>query len=171
MADAGLLSRAVYRVRQVVIGVRPALRAGEVATVRVLLNEQERVLFTSMEPRDRRHSVDMLLWLRARMSASHALEIATLLHDVGKGRLRLHERVAFVLLGALGGEFRVRLAAESAPGFRGAMWRLEHHAALGAAQLAGCSSERVRWLVAHHTDEAPPADEELQWLIAADNAC
>lgn len=171
MAEAGLLSRAVYRIRQVVIGVRPALRAGEVASVRALLNDQERSCFTSMDARDRRHSMDMLLWLRARTTPSRALKVAALLHDVGKGRLRLHERVAFVLFGALPGDVRVRLAAEHASGFRGAMWRLEHHAALGAAQLEGCSSERVRWLVAHHTDADPPADEELQWLIAADSAC
>jgi len=162
-------------VRQVLLGLRPALRAGEVASVRALLSEPERVLFMTMDARDRRHSMDMLLWLRARMAASGglpstALEVATLLHDVGKGRLRLAERVAFVLLGALGEARRERWCVEG-EGFRGALWRLRHHARLGAEQVAGTSTERVRWLVAHHTDAVPPDDEELRWLMAADDAC
>jgi len=157
-------------VRQVLLGLRPALRAGEVASVRALLSEDERVLFMTMDARDRRHSMDMLLWLRARTTPSMPLEVATLLHDVGKGRPRLVERVAFVLLGALGGTRRDRWCVEGG-GFRGALWRLRHHARLGAARIAGTSTERVRWLVAHHTDALPPDDEELRWLMAADDAC
>jgi hypothetical protein len=169
------VARAAYRVRQVLIGLRPALRAGEVASVRTLLSEDERALFLGMHARDRRHSMDMLLWLRARMPASAgqpstALEVATLLHDIGKGRLRLVERVAFVLLGALGEARRDRWCVEGGA-FRGALWRLRHHARLGAARLDGVSTERVRWLVAHHSDALPPDDEELRWLMAADDAC
>lgn len=160
----------MYRVRQVLLGLRPALRAGEVATVRALLSESERALFMTMDARDRRHSMDMLLWLRARTHPSPALEVAALLHDVGKGRLRLAERVAFVLLGLPGEALRDRLAVEDG-GFRGALWRLRHHAHLGADRLAGVSAERVRWLVAHHTDTVPPEDEELRRLMAADDAC
>lgn len=163
-------SRAAYRVRQVLLGLRLALRAGEVASVRALLSEDERVLFMTMDARDRRHSMDMLLWLRARTTPSMPLEVATLLHDVGKGRLRLVERVAFVLLGALGGARRDAWCVEG-DGFRGALWRLRHHARLGAERVAGTSTERVCWLVAHHTDALPPDDEELRWLMAADDAC
>ena len=138
--------------------------------MRALLREDARALFLGMDARDRRHSMDMLLWLRARGHASTALEVATLLHDVGKGRLRLVERVAFVLLGALGAARRDRWCVEGA-GFRGALWRLRHHARLGGERLAGTSTERVRWLIAHHTDALPPDDEELRWLMAADDAC
>jgi hypothetical protein len=164
-----------YRVRQVLLGLRPVLRAGEVAAVRTLLSEDERALFVTMDARDRRHSMDMLLWLRARMPASGgqpsaALAVAALLHDVGKGRLHLAERVAFVLLGVLGEARRDRWCVEGG-GFRGALWRLRHHARFGAERLAGTSTERVRWLVAHHADAWPPDDEELRWLMAADDAC
>lgn len=169
MASGGP-ARVAYRVRQVLLGLRPALRAGEAASVRALLSEDERVLFLGMDARDRRHSVDMLLWLRARTQPSMALEVAALLHDVGKGRLRLVERVAFVLLGLLGEARRDRVAIEGG-GFRGALWRLRHHARLGAERLTDASTERVRWLVAHHTDPLPPDDEELRWLMAADDAC
>lgn len=162
--------RAAYRVRQVLLGFRPALRAGEVAAVHALLSEPERALFMAMDARDRRHSMDMLIWLRARTRPSPALEVATLLHDVGKGRLRLAERVAFVLLGVLGEARRDRLCAEGG-GFRGALWRLRHHARLGAARLEGGAGERVCWLVAHHTDAPLPDDEDLRWLVAADDAC
>lgn len=176
MADGSRLARAAYRVRQVLLGFRPALRAGEVAAVRALLNDEERALFTSMDARDRRHSVDMLLWLRDRTAPSPTLEVAALLHDVGKGRLRLHERVAFVLLGVVLPRWRSRLGTPEARGLAGgarrALWRLEHHGALGAERLRRCSSARVCWLVEHHTDAvAPPTDKELQWLIAADDAC
>lgn len=169
MTDGGP-RRAAYRVRQVLLGLHPALRAGEVASVRALLNERERALFMAMDARDRRHSMDLLLWLRGRTQPAAALEVAALLHDVGKGRLRLVERVAFVLIGVLGEATRERWAAEG-DGFRGALWRLRHHARLGAERLEGVSAERVRWLVAHHTDASPPDDEELRWLMAADEAC
>ena len=96
---------------------------------------------------------------------------AALLHDVGKGRVRAAERIAFVLLGAVGFGARQRLANPGGEGFRTAIWRLEHHATLGAERLRDISRPRVVWLVERHTDADPPPDEELRWLLAADNAC
>ena len=53
-----------------------------------------------------------------------------------------------------------------------ALWRLEHHAALGAQRLTGISDPRVVSLVASHLEPgADSADEDLQWLRAADSAC
>jgi hypothetical protein len=172
LARIRLLSRSMYRVRQMSLGVRPALRASEVVIVHERLSAAERALFMAMEPRDRRHSMDMVLWLRAHgPTPSASLEAGTLLHDAGKGRLRLIERVLFVLAGVAGSGFRSRLGREGERGLRGALWRLEHHAALGAGRLEGISTERVQWLVAHHTDAAPPGDDELARLMAADEAC
>jgi putative nucleotidyltransferase with HDIG domain len=157
-------------VRQFARGLRPALDPDEARAVRTLLSATEFQLFAAMDARDRRHSMDMVHWLRARTEPSTALLAAALLHDVGKGRLRAWERAAFVLLGPLPGGARARLARRGG-GPRDALWRLEHHARLGAELLAAAgASPRIVELVAHHT-EPGPAGGELGWLRAADAAC
>lgn len=143
-----------------------------------LLTAEECALFLAMEPRDRRHSMDMVRWLRAHPAVSGPTSdevlAAALLHDIGKGRLRVWDRVAFVLLGGVdrmrGSRLRARLAEQGGGRFRDALWRLEHHARLGAERLGG-ARPRVTWLVAHHTDLDPPAGEDLALLMAADAAC
>ncbi len=159
----------LYRVRQFVRGFRPALAADDIALVKSTLTEPQRALFMAMEPRDRRHSVDVARWLLARTPPSADLLVAALLHDVGKGGLRVCDRVAFVLLGPV--RLRGRLASPEAGRFRQALWRLQHHAALGAARLDGLAGERAVWLVARHTDASDGGDRELRWLMAADSAC
>jgi hypothetical protein len=139
--------------------------------MRSLLNERERALFVAMEPRDRRHSMDMVHWLRARTAASPELLAAALLHDVGKGDLLVVDRIAFVLLGRVSASLRSRVASSEGMRFRRALWRLEHHARLGADRLSGVSCERVLALVESHLDAGAGADEELHWLMAADSAC
>lgn len=177
MASAPV-TRAQYRARQFFRGFRTTLTAGEIATMRALLTDEERALFLVMTPRDRRHSMDMVHWLHAHGAAaapaSGEVLAAALLHDIGKGRLWVWDRVAFVLLGAVdayrGGGLRARLAVEDGGRFPHALWRMEHHARLGAERLGG-SRPSVAWLVAHHTDLAAPASVDLALLMAADAAC
>lgn len=168
---------AAYRSGQFFRGFRWALQPDEVSRVCSLLNDRERLLFSAMQGRDRRHSMDMVRWLeREAASGGHApsreLLTAALLHDVGKGSLIVWDRVAFVLLGAC--SLRVRRSVEREQGRRWqqALWRLEHHARLGADLLerAG-SSPRVIELVRRHKDADAGSDEELRALIAADGAC
>lgn len=141
----------LYRVHQFLRGFRTTLAPDEIALVRAHLTGAEQALFTAMEPRDRRHSVDLMHRLGA--GASAELLAAALLHDVGKGRLCVWDRVAFVLLGALGRGVRERLEAQRGGHFSRALWRLEHHARLGAALLEGIGTHpRVVSLVARHTD-------------------
>ncbi|MEZ4553081.1 MAG: HD domain-containing protein [Dehalococcoidia bacterium] len=142
-----------------------------------LLSERERLLFVAMQGRDRRHSMDMVAWLERQRVADGAhpstdLLVAALLHDVGKGPLAVSDRVAFVLLGAVSTRFRRSLEREHGPRWRRALWRLEHHARLGADRLQQAGANpRVVDLVRRHKDLDAGADEELRALIAADGAC
>jgi len=182
----GWEQRTIYRARQFFLGFRSSLSIDEAEEARALLAEPELLLFTEMEARDRRHSFDMAHWLRERMpppGPEPALLRAVLLHDVGKGRLQVVERVLFVLLGAVSPRLRDALSRQHGPHPLPALWRLRQHAALGAERLAAVGTDaRVRTLVARHTESLHartpgmgPGDEvlerELAWLMAADEAC
>jgi hypothetical protein len=167
--------RLLYRARQLLLGFRASLDPAETVLAQRLLSERELVLFSSMQARDQRHSMDMLRWLRARATPSPDLEAAALLHDVGKRGLRAWDRVAYVLLAALSVRLLDAAASERGPGPRRALWVLRHHAELGARLLEGAGARsRVVELVRRHKDALPPApggDEELRLLIEADGAC
>ncbi|MCY4640884.1 MAG: HD domain-containing protein [Chloroflexi bacterium] len=170
------LRRAGYRVRQVAWGLRSAIAPVDREAVRGLLSAAELALFDAMQPRDRAHAVRTLRWLdRAGGPGSAArreVRVAALLHDVGKGRLALWHRVAYVLLAALPGSPLDRLCRRGR-GARDALWRLRHHDRLGGALLreAG-SAPRVVDLVERHLTPATAAraagDLDLAALIEAD---
>ncbi len=168
-----------YRTGQVLLSLRPAPAPSEVVEARKLLSEAELACFVAMEPRDRRHSLDVMRRVRERSSvggghASRDLLAAALLHDVGKGRLLLCDRAAFVLLNALSERLGDALAVEHGMRWRRALWRIRHHARLGAARLVDAGSRPpVVELVARHIAakrEGAGGDRELALLIAADDA-
>ncbi len=168
-----------YRVGQVFLSLRSAATPPAIAELRELLSEAELACFVAMTPRDRHHSLDVMRRVRERSSAGGApasrdLLAAALLHDVGKGRLMLRDRVAFVLLYAVSERLGDALGTERGPRWRRALWRIRHHARLGAAQLTEAgSSARVVELVARHIvakREGTGGDRELALLIAADDA-
>lgn len=163
------LARARYRVYQFTHGLRPFLAPREIEAVRARLSPAEFVLFLHAEARDQRHSFDLFEALRAE-GADEASLTAALVHDVGKGPLRTWHRVAFVLLRALAPALEDRLAAERGSAWRQALWRLRHHAALGAGLLqAAGSAPRVVELVRRHTGAPPPDDAALARFIALDD--
>jgi putative nucleotidyltransferase with HDIG domain len=176
-----------YRAGQFFRGLHARLSPSEIASVRSLLSPAELRLFLAMEPRDRRHSMDVLRWLEVTAGSdkpSEALRKAALLHDVGKGRMRVWDRVAYVLMEGvsprlvdfLGSPERPEPGAGGGTRWRRALWRLRHHAELSARVLSEAGTDQqVVALVAAHIGDRPGAaaaassiDPELARLVEAD---
>jgi hypothetical protein len=155
--------RPLYRSRQALHALRPRIEDGELALARQTLSQAEARLFFAMERRDQRHALEV-----ARRLCEHtddgAVLVAALLHDCGKGRVPLWLRVLNVLSPGA-----VRLLAAEGSGWRGAAYRLRHHAELGAAMAreAGCGETTVRLILGHIE---PEEAWQYELLVAADDA-
>lgn len=164
-----LATRARYRARQYAKGLRARVTPEEAATVRALLTPAEQALFLTMQRRDQRHSLDLHRALAAEGATRDAL-VAALLHDVGKGRLHDWQRVLFVLLEAVRPGLGRPLEAATGPAWRTGLWRLRHHARLGAERLAEVgTAPRVVEIVAAHTARLPVADAEIARFVEWDS--
>lgn len=165
-------SRAIYRSRQFFGSVRPRVDAALRDEAFRLLGEPQRALFSSMTVRDQQHCLAVYRRLRASFQGKDHndsdLLVAALLHDAGKGRIALWQRVAYVLLAATAPRAIDRLARPGkGPGWRQALHRCRHHPALGAelARDAGCSPDTVALI-----REDASAGEALAALHAADES-
>ena len=168
-APSDLLPDLAGHVRRFVRGFRGALSPAELHTARELLGPAEWELFAALQGRERRHALDIVLWLRTHAAPSDELLRAALVHNVGKGPLHLHERVIYVLLERLSPRLLRRLADPDGRGLRSALVRLREHAGRSAERLAEAgSSARVQALVRQHHDAPAGGDRELAWLIEAD---
>ena len=158
------MARARYRTLQVVHALRPQIDDADLEYARSLLDEAQRDLFFTMEPRDQRHALEVASRLRPQTD-NHDLLTAALLHDCGKGAVPVWLRI----LNVLSPDALRRLAAENGPSWRRAAYRLAHHARLGARLAAGtgCNATTVRLI----RGEAEPDEEPLLALLyAADDA-
>jgi putative nucleotidyltransferase with HDIG domain len=176
-ASRSPLARAIYRGAQCFRGFVTVVDPDDARAVAALLSPQELQLFLAQRPRDRRHAVLTMRHLERIATAgastpSEELLTAALLHDIGKGPLHVGDRVLYVLLEALSPTLVDRFADEHASRLRSALWRLRHHASLGAAQLiaAGSAPRVVELIVAHHLPATLEGDHELAWLLAADES-
>ena len=163
-------ARAVYRGRQFFGALRPRIDAGLRTEAFGPLRESERRLFEAMTRRDQQHCLEVYRRLRSQGHDDHDLLTAALLHDVGKGRIALWHRVAYVLLAAGAPGLLARLAAPGeGPGWRQALYRCRHHAKLGAelARRAGSSPSVVALIGA---EEVATGGGQLAALEAADDA-
>lgn len=156
-----------YRLAQFrrALGARPD--AAGLAEVRARLSPAQQALFLRMSPRDQWHSIATLRLLPPAMRADADLAVAALLHDAGKGYIRLHERVLFVLL-ARTSPLLMRFAAPRT-GLRGALLRIGRHAERGAvlAAAAGATPRAVRLIRSHHHPD--PRDPAALALLDADD--
>jgi hypothetical protein len=161
-------SRAVYRGRQFFGSLRPRVDTSLRDEAFAVLNEPERALFSRMALRDQQHCLAVYAKLRTQGHDDRDLLAAALLHDVGKGRISLWHRVAFVMLEST--PLLDRLASAEGPawpevgGWRQAMYRCRHHPALGAklAEEAGASPRTVALI------REDPSSEGLAALHSAD---
>lgn len=172
-----ILRRIRYRSWQYFHGLRPFLTVDEIGEVRRRLRPVEFDLFLAAQPRDRRHSVDLFCLIQregiAGAAAPDEVLLAALLHDVGKGDVTAFDRVAFVVLNAASERLARWCEREHGTRRQRALWRLRHHAALGAEMLARVGvPARATEIVRRHTEAAPKGsargDIELAAFIVAD---
>jgi putative nucleotidyltransferase with HDIG domain len=149
-------------------GVRPT--AAQFAWARDLIKDDRLfTLFARQEARDIVHAVRTAEWLLERGDDDRELLMAALLHDVGKGRQRTRDRIAWVMAETMGWE-RLLASPGSRLEVRRAMARTASHSRVGADLLeaAGSPAEVVRLTRLHH--EEPGQDDMLLRLQAADAA-
>lgn len=152
--------------RRTLLGLRASWAAPEDAWAESWLEDAERTLYRSMDPRDRRHAVEVAReLLRRRPGAPARLVRAALLHDVGKARRPyvLVERIAAHLWPTHPRTPRDPLR----PGLRGARQVQAHHPHYGAEMIRRAGGDaRVAELVERH--HAPGGDEEAALLHSLD---
>jgi putative nucleotidyltransferase with HDIG domain len=126
-------------------------------------------LFAEQTPRDILHSVNTARWLLERNHHDPGLLAAALLHDIGKGRQRTRDRVAWVVAQ----ELRIATLAPNGRSrleLRRALQRSRDHTAIGASLLeaAGAPADVVELTLLHHGDAG--ANAMLRVLQEADAA-
>jgi hypothetical protein len=141
----------------------------DLALAREVLSGALLDLFLAQHPRDIVHSTGTARWLLERGHADHALLVAALLHDVGKGHQRRTDRAAWVVANWAGvGKFAA--AEGSRFELRRALARTASHSETSAHALAaaGAPSLAVGLTRRHHLRQ--PGDAMLTLLQAADAA-
>jgi len=166
------LPRSAHRSRQFFRSLGASISDDERQEVAQRLSEPLRRLFFAMTPRDQRHSVDVFHQLLGQGQADPGLLIAALLHDCGKGRIRLWHRVAYVLVRAASPRLLDKMASGESSGWRGALDAIRDHARRGAALVeAAGAPEDVVALVRHHEEAGKAPDPRVALLRAADESC
>jgi predicted HD phosphohydrolase len=165
------LARMAYRARQFLsaLGSRGDATGLEIVASRLSAKQQR--LFHSMTVRDQRHCLDVYHALRRLGCQDGDLLLAALLHDVGKGSVRLWHRVAYVLLKGVSPGLVDWVARSDGWGWRGAVASLRDHAALGAAlaEEAGAPAAAVGLIRRHGARDL--TDGRLALLQVADEDC
>ena len=162
------MNRPVHRVRQFFGALRPRVTVRDRVEAYVLLTPPQQRLFETMTLRDQQHGIIVMRRVRTEAGEDARLLAAALLHDCGKGDVSLWHRVAYVLLGGWP-SMRERVASRHGVAWRQAIWRLVHHASIGASLVAhtGADPEIVRMI---REQDRSGGDTRLAILQAADDA-
>lgn len=165
-----ILGRASHRIRQFAGALRPRVTPRERYDAYAWLDEPQRRIFESMTLRDQQHGIEVCRRVReSSASDDPRLFAAALLHDCGKGRVELWQRVTHVALAASAPWLLHRIATADGTEWRQGFWRLVHHPELGAEMVAqaGGDADVVRMI---REQEAARPDARLALLQAADEA-
>ena len=164
-----MLARGAHRIRQFFGALRPHVGPAGRADAYRCLNEAQRAVFASMMLRDQQHGIEVFRRVRAAAGDDPPLFAAALLHDCGKGRVALWQRVVHVVFGVLAPSLRRRIASEHGAPWRQAFWRLLHHPEIGAGIVAqtGADPDTIRMI---REQDAESPDQRLALLQAADEA-
>ena len=122
-----------------------------------LLTPREQQLFDRLPACDQRHSLAICAAVQTEQPQNTSLQVAALLHDVGKGRPTRTERVLLALMSSYTPWLLIRWRRNRLNGWRGRLARLVVHtdASANFAELAGSSVNVVATLRAYgHRDQA-----------------
>ena len=160
-------ARVIYRVWQFgqALWARPDEK--DLAAVRALLPPPLWALFQRLPRHEQAHAVRVWRGLLAQGKAPAEVQMAALLHDVGKSCVRLWpwER-ALAVLGRAWFPHRAARWAEGAPrGWRKPFVVAARHSAWGAEMVADFPNPLLRDLIAwHHHPDPPLPAEARRWL-------
>lgn len=140
-----------YRLRQALSLLDPGVPTTERDQAIRRLNADERALFMRLTPADQRHALAVYHAAQKVSPDDETLQIAALLHDVGKGRPGLADRTGLTLTKALAPWLLLRWQRFPASSRRGRIARLvgDTEASARLAELAGSRADVVETLRAY----------------------
>ena len=165
-----IVSRPLYRARQVGWALRPKVTGEERAEAREVLGDRLFPAFEGMDRADQRHCLDVYRAARRTGCEDRDVLTAALIHDCGKapstkdGRIRLWHRIAYVALGTVAPGLLRRLLRRP-----GGLRLLDSHIERGmeTAAARGASPDVLELM---RGMEGEGGDERARLLRAADDA-
>lgn len=165
------ISQVLYRIQQFWLAWRAEpLTEEELAPARSVLTAAQMKLFRRLQPSEQIHALRVLQTIQTQGETDPDLQIAALLHDVGKARapLKIWERVVIVLGKKLLPQRVHAWGAGQSLGWKRPFVIAEQHPAWGAemASAAGASPLAVSLIGQHQSDrpESPISQKEEQLL-------
>lgn len=166
-----IVSRPLYRARQMGWALRPKVTEDERAEARAVLDKRLFGLFDAMDGADQRHCIDVYRAARKAGCEDRDVLTAALIHDCGKapspedGRIRVWHRIIYVALHATAPSLLRRFARRP-----GGLRLLDRHAERGIeiAEAQGVTPEVLDLM--RRMEDGADGDERVRLLRAADDA-
>jgi hypothetical protein len=166
-----IVSRPLYRARQVLWALWPHVTDRELAEAESFLGGDLFVAFRAMDDGDKRHCIDVFNAARNAGSEDRVVLTAALIHDCGKassredGRIRLWHRIAYVALTTVSSGLAARMARRP-----GGMRLLRQHSERGIeiASAHGAPADVLELM--RRMEDKGDGDARVRLLQAADDA-